>query len=329
VSDGAALAKAIEQKDRRALAQAITLVESNLATHQAEARKLLESLPSPSGAAFRIGITGPPGAGKSTLIEAIGRLLIEEGRELAVLTIDPSSRISGGSILGDKTRMPLLSANPKSFVRPSPSSGIEGGVGRYTHEAILLCEAGGFDRVVVETVGVGQSELRVAQMTDVFVLILAPSAGDELQGIKRGVMELADIIVINKSDGDMKSAAQRAAAECLAATGLMKARTPGWTVPVLNVSALEGEGIAELVTELGKFNAHLEQHDLIKKRRQDQAVEALTMAIHEGLFDTATRDSDLIEQFEAARGKVAAGTLTPRIAASQFLDRFNESRGRR
>ena len=185
MSTPAALAEGLRKGDRRALAQAITLAESALPEHQRDARELLSLLASNEPTSFRIGITGPPGAGKSTLIEALGSRITDQDHRLAVLTVDPSSLISGGSILGDKTRMPLLSANEKAFVRPSPSSGIEGGVARYTREAIALCEASGFDRVIVETVGVGQSELRVAEMTDIFVLMLVPAAGDELQGIKQ------------------------------------------------------------------------------------------------------------------------------------------------
>ncbi|MGA0382291.1 MAG: methylmalonyl Co-A mutase-associated GTPase MeaB [Arenicellales bacterium] len=328
MSVGEALAQAIEKKDRRALAQAITLVESAQPAHRADADALMAHLKSPPETAFRIGITGPPGAGKSTLIEAMGQRLIGEGHRLAVLTIDPSSRISGGSILGDKTRMPTLSADPKAFVRPSPSSGIEGGVSRHTQEAILLCEACGFDRVLVETVGVGQSELRVAQMTDVFVLLLAPSAGDELQGIKRGVMELADVILINKSDGDLRAAAQRAAAECLASTGLMKTQTPDWTVPVLNISALEGDGIAQALSELERFHQHLKDRGLIDLRRRHQASEALTTSIQEALYDAATGDPNLNRELDQVRKLVLSGNLTPRLAAARFVDQFTARIGK-
>ena len=327
MSTPVALAEGLRKGDRRALAQAITLAESALPEHQRDARELLSLLASNEPTSFRIGITGPPGAGKSTLIEALGSRITDQDHRLAVLTVDPSSLISGGSILGDKTRMPLLSANEKAFVRPSPSSGIEGGVARYTREAIALCEASGFDRVIVETVGVGQSELRVAEMTDIFVLMLVPAAGDELQGIKRGVMELADIILINKSDGDLKAQAQRSASECLAATGLMPSRTPGWTVPVLAISALDETGLDEVLGEIERFREYLLVQKLFGRRRKTQDLSALTDALREGLLDQLKADAELATQLDEMAQQAGAGRITPRIAADELLERFFRKTG--
>jgi len=322
VNGTASLADAIGKHDRRALAQAITLVESGLKEHQSQARELLAALPAPGQPALRIGVTGPPGAGKSTFIETLGGHMIKRGHSVAVLTVDPSSVVSGGSILGDKTRMPTLSVNEKAFVRPSPSSGIEGGVGRFTREAIALCEAAGFDRVIVETVGVGQSELRAASMTDVFVLLLVPGSGDELQGIKRGVMELADLILVNKADGDLEQAARRTVSEYASATGFLQARTPDWRVPVLAMSALRDIGVTDALDQMEKFFVHATKAGLLQSRRESQAIEALMQALHEGLLDEFLKNTKNADEVERVRREVATGQLTPGLAARALIDQL-------
>src|SRR5829696_4993615 len=237
------LAQEVIAGDRRALARAITLAESTRPDHRAEAEALLAEVLPRSGAAVRVGISGAPGAGKSTLIEALGTHLVAEGQRVAVLAVDPSSTRSGGSILGDKTRMEQLTRSPDAFVRPSPTGGTLGGVARRTREAMLLCEAAGFDVVLVETVGVGQSEVKVAAMVDLFLVIVAPGGGDELQGIKRGIMELADLVVVNKADGDLAPAARQAEADHRHALGLLRPRFEGWRPPVLSCSARTGTGV--------------------------------------------------------------------------------------
>jgi len=322
VNGTASLADAIGKHDRRALAQAITLVESGLKEHQSQARELLAALPAPGQPALRIGVTGPPGAGKSTFIETLGGHMIKRGHSVAVLTVDPSSVVSGGSILGDKTRMPTLSVNEKAFVRPSPSSGTEGGVGRFTREAIVLCEAAGFDRVIVETVGVGQSELRAASMTDVFVLLLVPGSGDELQGIKRGVMELADLILVNKADGDLEQAARRTVSEYASATGFLQARTPDWRVPVLAMSALRDIGVTDALDQMEKFFVHATKAGLLQSRRESQAIEALMQALHEGLLDEFLKNTKNADEVERVRREVATGQLTPGLAARALIDQL-------
>src|SRR6476469_9811206 len=236
------LADAVRAGDRRALARAITLVESTRADHRADAVALLDAILPETGDAIRVGISGAPGAGKSTFIEALGTHLVDAGRRVAVLAVDPSSVRSGGSILGDKTRMEQLSRRPEAFIRPSPSSGTLGGVARRTREAMLVCEAASFDVVLVETVGVGQSEVAVAGMVDVFLLLLAPGAGDDLQGVKRGIVELADLVVVNKADGALADLARHTAADYANAVHLLRARTDGWAPRVLSCSALLGEG---------------------------------------------------------------------------------------
>jgi len=327
VNSTASLAAAIGNQDRRALAQAITLVESGLKEHQTQAREMLADLPACAQPSLRIGITGPPGAGKSTFIESLGGHMIDRGHSVAVLTVDPSSVISGGSILGDKTRMPQLSASEKAFVRPSPSSGTEGGVGRFTREAIALCEAGGFDRVIVETVGVGQSELRVASMTDLFVLLLAPGSGDELQGIKRGVMELADLILVNKADGDLEQAAKRTVSEYAAATGFLQARTPGWKVPVFGMSALGDVGVAEALDQMETFFAHVSDSGVLASRREVQASDAMMQALHEGLLEQFLKNPDIAGEVERIRLDVVKGRMTPGLAAHQLINQFTEDPG--
>ncbi len=254
--------------DRPTLARAITLVESTRADHRAEAQALLQSILPRTGNSVRLGITGVPGVGKSTFIEAFGLHAIAQGHKVAVLAVDPSSSKTGGSILGDKTRMQRLSQEERAFIRPSPTSGTLGGVTRRTREAILLCEAAGYDVIIVETVGVGQSETEVAEMTDMFLLMLLPGSGDELQGIKKGIVELADMIVVNKADGDMLALAKRVQSDYTAALRMLTPHGAPWQPPVLPVSALEGKGIDDVWNTIGDYREKM--HDYLPHRREQQ-----------------------------------------------------------
>ena len=253
------LTAALQRGDRRALARAITLVESTRPDHRDEAERLVEALLPQTGGAARIGISGPPGAGKSTFIERLGLDGIALGRHIAVLAVDPASKRGGGAILGDKTRMTELARASGAFIRPSSAGERVGGVARRTREAILLCEAAGFDAVLVETVGIGQAETAVADIVDFFVLILPPAAGDELQGVKRGVVELADRVLVNKADGELATAARRSAADYASAMRLLRPPLHEWQVPVRTVSALEGTGINEVWDDVARFRTALER----------------------------------------------------------------------
>ncbi|MBL0900567.1 MAG: methylmalonyl Co-A mutase-associated GTPase MeaB, partial [Reyranella sp.] len=268
------LLKPLLAGDRRALAQAITLIESTRSDHRERADELLAAvLPhtgQKGGKSVRLGITGVPGVGKSTLIERFGLSLIEKGRSLAVLAIDPSSKRGGGSILGDKPRMEELSRRHAAFIRPSPAGSTLGGVARRTREAMLLVEAAGFDTVLVETVGVGQSETAVADMVDMFIVLLLPAGGDDLQGIKRGVIELADLIVVNKADGDLEAAARRSAADYQHALRMLRSPTAGWTPVVTTCSARTGEGVSEIWNVVERFNEAVGEKG-IARRRAEQA----------------------------------------------------------
>src|SRR5712675_748241 len=244
--DLANLARGVRAGERGVIARAITLIESRRADHQRAARRLVQDLLPDTGGAMRVGITGTPGVGKSTTIDALGSFLTQQGRKVAVLAVDPSSTRSGGSILADKTRMPRLAADPNAFVRPSPAAGTLGGVAAKTREAMLLCEAAGYDVVLVETIGTGQSETAVADMTDFFLVLMLPGAGDELQGIKKGVVELADMIAVNKADGDNVKRAKAAAGEYRAALHILNPRSQHWAPPVTTYSALTGDGVADL-----------------------------------------------------------------------------------
>src|SRR3954465_2126473 len=262
------LLKPLLAGDRRALARAITLIESTRADHRERADALLAAILPRSGKSVRLGITGVPGVGKSTLIERFGLSLLERGRSLAVLAIDPSSKRGGGSILGDKTRMEELSRQSAAFIRPSPAGATLGGVARRTREAMLLVEAAGFDTVIVETVGVGQSETAVADMVDMFIVLLLPAGGDDLQGIKRGVIELADLIVVNKADGDLKAAARRSAADYQHALRMLRSPTAGWTPEVATCSAQTGEGVVEIWQTVERFGKAVGQQGIVRRRAE-------------------------------------------------------------
>lgn len=305
---------------RRALSQAITLVESTRSDHRDQAAALLAALVGHTGQSMRIGLSGTPGVGKSTFIESFGMQLIDKGRKVAVLAVDPSSTIAGGAILGDKTRMEKLVRQREAFIRPSPSGGELGGVARRTREAILLCEAAGFDTVLVETVGVGQSETTVAQMTDMFLLLLAPAGGDELQGVKRGVMEIADIVVVNKADGAMKEAAVRTRADYASALRLFRPRdgeAEGYPM-ALTASALEGEGLEGVWQALRELDRGRRETGLHSRRRQTQSQQWFDAALQAQVM-TAFRDRNDLAPLRAA---VSEGKLTPDAAAEQGVQAF-------
>ncbi len=316
------LAGGLRGADRRALARAITLIESTRADHRAAAVRLLDRIIEHTGAAMRAGISGTPGVGKSTFIETLGSLLIERGHKVAVLTVDPSSARSGGSILGDKTRMQTLARRPEAFIRPSPSGTTLGGVARRTREAILLCEAAGFDIVLVETVGVGQSETAVADMTDLFVLLLAPGAGDELQGIKRGIVELADLLVINKADGDRVRAAERTAADYAGALRLLRPRSTLWSVPVLTCSALEATGVDRVWAQMRRYHDTLRAGGELERRRADQALAWRWAAATEDLTERLRESPALRERVPELEQAVGAGRIAPSAAARELVERF-------
>jgi len=316
------LADRVQAGDRRALARAITLVESSRREDQPAANRLLELLAPHAGHSIRIGITGVPGAGKSSFIEALGNHVIGQGHQVAVLAVDPSSSISGGSILGDKTRMENLGRRPEAFIRPSPAGRTLGGVTRHTREAMLVCEAAGFDVVLVETVGVGQSETAVAEMTDMFVLLLLPGGGDELQGIKRGIMERADLILVNKCDGAMQAAAARSAADYRHALRLLQPRSTHWQVPVQTCSAHEGTGIAAAWEAIGRFRAALTASGELAAGRATQARAWLWSEMAENLIDSLRENRAMQERVAAIEAAVAAGSAAPRVAAAELVRIF-------
>jgi LAO/AO transport system kinase len=312
------LAQSIRDGDRRALARAITLVESTRPDHQAQADALLAKLLDATGRAKRVGISGAPGVGKSTFIEGFGLSLIAAGHKVAVLAVDPSSPRSGGSILGDKTRMPDLSREAHAYIRPSPTGGTLGGVARRTREAGLVCEAAGFDVVLVETVGVGQSETAVADLVDLFCLILSPAGGDELQGLKKGIVELADLILVNKADGDLAAAAGRTVADYSAAMPLLYGRAK-WTPPVLPVSALERRGLDDVWAAVGRHRAVLGEKGLAA-RRAAQAVRWMWAEIDEAWRARLRADGTVASRLKELEIKVSQGVMTPGAAARTILD---------
>jgi GTPase len=316
------LAAAVACGDRRALARAITLVESTKAADRARAEALLAALLPRTGNAVRLGISGAPGAGKSTFIDAFGGYLTEKGRKVAVFAVDPSSRRSGGSILGDKTRMEKLARDPNAFIRPSPAGVTLGGVARRTREAMLLAEASGFDVVLVETVGVGQSETAVADMVDLFVLLVSPGGGDDLQGIKRGVMELADLVLVTKADGDLAAAANRAAADYHAALHLIRPKYKDLPAAVLKVSALQNEGIAEAWSAMSALHAKLARGGQLKRLREEQARRWFRNEVQAALADEIASDRATAAQAEALEAAVAKGKALPDAAARALIRAF-------
>ena len=312
----------VRSGDRRALARAITLLESTRAEHRRAAEKLLRDAMPHSGRAIRLGISGAPGVGKSTFIEVFGNHAIARGNRVAVLTIDPSSAQSGGSILGDKTRMQTLAANPNAFIRPSPAGCTLGGVARRTQEALLVCEAAGFDLIIVETVGVGQSETLAAAMTDIFLLMLPPAGGDALQGIKRGIMELADIVVVNKHDGALAKQAGMAAAEIRGALQLMRARIAGWNTPVVTVSALENTGIIDAREHMDACWELLNANGTLQRRRRAQAREWLWNETREVLLAELKKDPAVDDALARLLQQVGDGALPASVAARELAAMF-------
>lgn len=322
--DVQAYVEGVRGGDRAVLARAITLIESEQPAHAALAQEVLEALLPATGGSCRIGISGVPGAGKSTFIDALGTILTGKSHRVAVLAIDPTSSVSGGSILGDKTRMGALSVDPNAFIRPSPTSGTLGGVTRKTRESILVCEAAGFDVVLVETVGVGQSETIVAGMVDFFLVLMIAGAGDELQGIKRGILEVADMLAINKVDGENRPRAIRAQASYQSALRLMR---PDSVPPVVTCSALEKTGLDELWTlVIGEWNERQGSGELAR-RRQSQQVQWMWDMVQNGLRRALRSDPELSALIAELEDAVAHGQATPSAAAWRVLERFAERAG--
>jgi LAO/AO transport system kinase len=314
----ATLASGIRAGDRASLARAITLIESKRADHRTDAHRLVQELLPATGKAIRLGITGAPGAGKSTTIDALGTYLTQHGHKVAVLAVDPSSSRTGGSILGDKTRMARLAVDANAFIRPSPASGTLGGVAAKTRETMLLCEAAGYDVVIVETVGVGQSETAVSDMTDFFLLLMVAGAGDELQGLKKGVVELADMIAVNKADGDNVQRAKIAAADFRGALNILAPASPNWSPPVITYSALTGDGIAALWAHVLKHKDKLTQTAELPARRRAQQVKWMWTMLEERLTQRLRSDPAVRARLKSAEAAVAAGTLAPTLAVEEI-----------
>jgi LAO/AO transport system kinase len=314
-----ALTVGVSNGDRAMLSRAITLAESKLAADQEVAQQLLVALAGRTGGAIRLGLTGIPGAGKSTTIEALGLWLLGQGHRVAVLVIDPSSARTGGSILGDKTRMPKLSVADRAYIRPSPAAGVLGGVARRTREAMLLCEAAGFDIVIVESVGVGQSEAELAEVVDTLGLLLVPAAGDELQGIKRGLVELVDIVAVNKADGDLVVAARRAAGDYRHALRMLPPATPGWITPVLTYSAYTGVGMPEFWEAVQGHRQLLESSGQLAERRARQQRGWLHRLLDEAIIREFRDRDGFAADLSAAEAGVASGSITVPQAVGRIL----------
>jgi LAO/AO transport system kinase len=316
--DIASLAQELRAGSRAALARAITLIESRRGDHEAAGREMVQALLPATGNAIRVGITGSPGVGKSTTIDVLGTFLIKRGHKIAVLAVDPSSAQSGGSILGDKTRMARLAASDRAYIRPSPASGTLGGVAAKTREAMLLCEAAGFDVVLVETVGIGQSETVVCDMTDFFLALMLPGAGDELQGIKKGLVELADMIAVNKADGDNIKRADLAAAEYRGALHILSPRSEHWHPPVLTYSALTGMGIAELWQNVVDHRSAMNASGDFAARRRQQQVKWMWSMLEQRMMARLRADPAIRAKVKKTEAEVAEGRITPSLAAEQI-----------
>ncbi|MEO0473886.1 MAG: methylmalonyl Co-A mutase-associated GTPase MeaB [Bacteroidota bacterium] len=305
--------------DRLMLSRAITLVESSLPADQEQAREILQAIHPHSQKSFRIGITGVPGVGKSTFIDAFGSLLTKRGQSLAVLAIDPSSQKTRGSILGDKTRMNRLSQDKLAYIRPSPTAGSLGGVARKSRESMLLCEAAGFNLILVETVGVGQSEIAVHGMVDCFLLLMLPNAGDDLQGIKKGIMEMADLLVINKADGNLVNKAKVAKAQYNQALRLFPIGESGWRTTTRICSALEGVGLAEIWESLLRFKTHMQEGGFWDSRRKQQQMDWMNESLQQQLEDLFFQHPAIPKQLEAVKADILSGHLSPTRAADQLI----------
>ncbi|MEP0520504.1 MAG: methylmalonyl Co-A mutase-associated GTPase MeaB [Hyphomicrobiales bacterium] len=326
MTDISALESGILNGDRTLLARAITLVESKRQDHRKQARQLLETLSPNTGKAIRLGVTGVPGVGKSTTIEALGNRLTTKGNKVAVLTIDPSSSKTGGSILGDKTRMHTLAGNPDAFIRPSPSSGTLGGVAAKTRETMLLCEAAGFDVVIIETVGIGQSEITVAEMVDFFLILMLPGAGDDLQGIKKGVLEIADMIAVNKADGDNQPRAERAASDYRNALHILSPQSPNWTPPVMTYSGLLDTGVDAIWSQIELFQERMRASGEWQQRREQQRVGWMWSMFDYRLKSILWEQPSLQTLANRLELKVKTGTLQPGTAVDQlFKAMFSET----
>jgi LAO/AO transport system kinase len=312
------------KKKRAMIAKSITLIESALPAHQKLAQNILDGLLPYAGNAIRIGISGVPGVGKSTFIESFGMMLIDEGHRVAVLAVDPSSSRSGGSIMGDKTRMEKLALQPNAFIRPSPTSGTLGGVAKKTRESMIICEAAGHDVILVETVGVGQSETAVASMVDFFLVLMLAGAGDELQGIKKGILELSDAIVINKADGNNIERAKEARAEYESALNLMESKSSVWSVPVLTCSALTMDGLEDVWKTILDYRQKLTEAGELAEKRRLQAIDWMWSLVENGLKDRFFGNQKVKAQLPAIVAAVEKGKTTPTVAAHELLSLHNQ-----
>lgn len=311
--------EAIKRGDRVALSKAITLVESNSLRHAEKAQDLLKELMPLTGNSIRIGISGPPGVGKSTFIESLGTFLTRNGIKLAVLAVDPSSTVTGGSILGDKTRMENLSRDPNAYIRPSPSAGTLGGVARKTRETILLCEAAGYEVILIETIGVGQSEITVRSMVDIFMLLLQPGSGDELQGIKKGVVEIADILVVNKAEGKNKALATATQREYKNALNLLSAATEGWKSQVLTCSAINDIGIEDIWSTVNNYLLNTKESAIFYKRRKNQMLEWFHDLLKDSILQLYFSDESYAEKIQKAEQQILNATVTPTKAVFNLM----------
>ena len=325
-TDPAEVARAIRAGDRRAMARAITKLESTREADYEAGQAILEEMIGDAGNAIRVGITGPPGVGKSTFIEALGLHLVEQGKRVAVLAVDPSSPVTGGSILGDKTRMERLTVRPEAFIRPSPSGGSLGGVAHRTREAMLLCEAAGYDVILIETVGIGQSEVAVSSMVDFFLVLLLPSGGDELQGIKKGVIELADALVVNKADGPMAETARRTRVDYASALELIRAANDEWRPRALAASATEEQGIAEVWDTIVEHHEMMKANGHFEARRRNQARDWMWKLVDEGIARAFREQAGMAAAIAAEEAAVQAQKTTPAAAARKLLARFISGR---